>query len=208
LLVKMMRLDNQLMVYAIRKDKAAALRHAEFTPREWIKLPTNNKALEDYRTIFVNRDAMVRDFDRLLVVPLLRATPATTQAKDKAEKEVKTRMEKAKPKSDPVKAPQPTPRVDPTRPISEPRPRPAPIPSGFDPFRPDSMLVGPRNPGFGGGLIYPRGPRRPGRNPGRLPGARFDPFSPFGGGQRGPEPDHFRVPGRRNPFGDDDEDII
>jgi len=208
LLVKMMRLDTQLMVYAIRKDDSAALRHAEFTPMECIKLPASSRSIEDYKTIFVNREALVRDFDRLVVVPLLKGGPATNRVKDKAKEELKARMEKAKPKSEPTKAPQPTPRVDPTRPLSDPRPRPAPIPSGFDPFRPDSMLVGPRNPGFGGGLMDPRGPRRPsGRYPGRIPGARFDPFGPFGGGPRSADPDHLRIPGRRNPFGDD-EDII
>jgi len=82
--------------------------------------------------------------------------------------------------------------------------RPDPVfPSGgdfdrdLDPFGGGGgNLYGPGNFPFGIGGPAPRGPGglpRPGTGPPR--GPRFDPFGPFGGLGRDPDPDHARRPG-------------
>mmetsp|Transcript_44288 Transcript_44288/g.73866 ORF Transcript_44288/g.73866 Transcript_44288/m.73866 type:complete len:309 (-) Transcript_44288:221-1147(-) len=177
------------------------------------------------KELFVDLPSLMKDLNNSLLKPLLGLKSAATDdnttrgamevdSKGKEEEGEGNKKDKEK-----VTKPQGASRVERPNPFASshapPRPRFNPNqPSGmrpnnprrgFNPFAPDNgMLVGPRHPGFGSGLgAIP--PRRP-RNPGRIPGARFDPFGPFGGGSgMTPDPDHFRAPGRR---GFDEDDII
>mmetsp|Transcript_33818 Transcript_33818/g.47184 ORF Transcript_33818/g.47184 Transcript_33818/m.47184 type:complete len:333 (-) Transcript_33818:201-1199(-) len=181
----------------------------------------------DPKELFVDLPSLMKDFDNSLLRPLLglKSTPTGstthgTMEDDSKGKREKEENKKGKEKPNEHRSTSRVERQDPLasnphcpRPQFNPHEPPGMRPNnprrGFNPFAPDNggMLVGPRHPGFGSGLGAI--PRRPPRNPGRMPGARFDPFGPFGGGGGGggmmPDPDHFRAPGRR---GFDEDDII
>jgi len=212
-IVKMMRLGASLVVYVSKIQKKPKLFHAQFVPRDRIDASQiggaskSSPSSSDSGKLFVDLGSLVRDLNQDFLLPLsgqitVEKKDALETSKDKSNEEPKPQHSQPHPKQPtpmPLRPQRPDPRMpthpgllDPTRP-------------SFNPFSPDTgMLVGPRNPRFGGtglGPIPQRG-RRPGR--GRLPGARFDPFGPFPGSRRGPGPDHFRIPGRDF----DDEDII
>lgn len=60
-----------------------------------------------------------------------------------------------------------------------------------------SMLFGPGNPQFDGRFGGRSSNLMDPRQPGRLPEARFDPYSPFGSEFGDPDPDHLMMPGNR-----------
>mmetsp|Transcript_5770 Transcript_5770/g.14009 ORF Transcript_5770/g.14009 Transcript_5770/m.14009 type:complete len:289 (-) Transcript_5770:56-922(-) len=207
-LLKMMKIEDSLLVYAMKPKQNAKLHKVHLVLKDRIKQsPKGEKPVLD-KKLFVDLIALIKDFEFKILNPILGVEPKKPDESSNSEETKQTANTRQEPIPIDPGAPRPGfPGFEPTAPRFpgrlQPRPRPRP---GFNPFGPDTgMLIGPRNPGFGrGGVPDPRRPF-PGRNPGRIPGARFDPFGPFGAGGPGePKPDHWRAPGR----GFDDEDII
>ena len=228
---KMVRMGARLVVHASRRTPDARVLTMTVRVSDHIlqKTAFSPGALD---AMYVKIGVLVSDFSRLIVRPLeAKSSPAKAGSTVASEAGSSAKATDGKSRSGTGASsaaaigtrPRPTPeqpRGGPQRPIPQPGPsplidprfrnprRPAPARPSFNPFAPDNLLVGPRNPGFRG-----RGRGGIPRGPGRIPGARFDPFGPFGGRGRGafgePDADHLRFPGPgRGGFGFDDEDII
>jgi len=206
ILVKMLRMDSQLLIHAASKADgkvhSLTVNVDDYLDRKI--------SLSDYSKIYKDLNGLLSLFANSIgdkVAALKEQAKETISSKSKADEREDLRSEEEKLKDfwGGVSVP----------PVGR-RPAPGfPSPGGdfdrdLDPFSGGGgNLYGPGNFPFGIGGPAPLGPGglpRPGTGP--IPrGPRFDPFGPFGGLGRDPDPDHARIPRPGRP-GSGDPDII
>jgi len=204
-IVKMLRMDNQLLVHAAKKDDQKVY-SMTVNCDDYVDAKAS---LSEYSKVYKDLNGLMSLFassigDKLALPKEKETSKSKEDQREDLREDLRSEEEKLKDFWGGVYVP----------PVARRPPSGFPSPGGdfdrdLDPFGGGGgNLYGPGNFPFGIGGPSPLGPGglpRPGTGP--MPrGPRFDPLGPFGGIGRDPDPDHARLPrsGRRGGGGDPD----